>query len=457
MAARTRFAPAPLVTEAADPGDLLPLQRLAPARYPFLLESAAAGTAQGRCDLLLACPGEALVLDRKGRLSGPCADSDNDFLAALDRWWARERRPGPDPWPLAGGGWFLYLGYELAGQVEPVLRLDAPRALPIAFAVRMGGAVLRDRGDGRCRLMAQDAETLHRIDIDLAAAAELGPASWPGLAGAAVEEPPARFIEAVRRARSYIIAGDIFQANLSRQWLAPLDSGADPAALYARLRRTNPGPFAGLARWGRHAVLSSSPERLLSVRDGLVQTRPIAGTRPRGRNAADDLALERELITHPKERAEHVMLIDLERNDLGRICRPGSVQVDEMMVLESYAHVHHIVSNVRGELAGGVGPGAAIRAVFPGGTITGCPKVRCMEIIQELEAGPRSAYTGSMGWLGADGSLDLNILIRTMEMSPGELRFRAGAGIVFDSVAAAELEETRAKAKGLLLATEPDA
>ncbi|MFU8822526.1 MAG: chorismate-binding protein, partial [Gammaproteobacteria bacterium] len=174
-----------------------------------------------------------------------------------------------------------------------------------------------------------------------------------------------------------------------------------------------------------------------------------------GANAADDAALERELIAHPKERAEHVMLIDLERNDLGRICRPGTVEVDEMMVLETYAHVHHIVSNVRGELAPGIGPGEAIRAVFPGGTITGCPKVRCMEIIHELETGPRSAYTGSMGWLAADGALDLNILIRTMEMGPGEVRFRAGAGIVFDSVPEAELAETRAKAKGLLLALEP--
>lgn len=445
-----------IVTEIDDPGELLPLHRLAPARYPFLLESAASGTAQGRCDLLLGCPGEALVLDREGRLSGPCAGDDNDFLAALDRWWIRERQPGPAAWPLAGGGWFLYLGYELAGQVEPVLRLDAPRALPIAFAVRMGAAVLRDRSDGRCRVMANGTETLRRVESDLAAAVRPGTASWRGLGGEAIEEPPSRFLQAVQRAREYIIAGDIFQANLSREWRAPLGPAADPAALYARLRRSNPGPFAGLARWGEHAVLSSSPERLLSVRDGIVQTRPIAGTRPRGANAVDDLALERELIAHPKERAEHVMLIDLERNDLGRICRPGTVQVDEMMVLESYAHVHHIVSNVRGELAHGVGPGAAIRAVFPGGTITGCPKVRCMEIIQELEAGPRSAYTGSMGWLGADGSLDLNILIRTMEMSPGELRFRAGAGIVFDSVAEAELDETRAKAKGMLLAMEAE-
>lgn len=446
----------PVLSETDDPGDLLPLHRLAPARYPFLLESAASGTAQGRCDLLLGFPGEALVLARDGRLKGPGAGDDHDFLAALDRWWRHERHASPDAWPLAGGGWFLYLGYELAGQVEPVLRLDAPHALPIAFAVRAGAAVLRDRNDGRCRVMAQDAETLRRVESDLAAAARLGPTRWPGPAGKPVEEPPERYLQAVRRAREYIIAGDVFQANLSREWRARLAPAADPAALYARLRHSNPGPFAGLARWGEHAVLSSSPERLLSVRDGVVQTRPIAGTRPRGANAADDLALERELIAHPKERAEHVMLIDLERNDLGRICRPGSVQVDEMMVLESYAHVHHIVSNVRGELADGVGPGAAIRAVFPGGTITGCPKVRCMEIIQELEAGPRGAYTGSMGWLGDDGALDLNILIRTIEMSPGELRFRSGAGIVFDSAPEAELAETRAKAKGLLLALEAD-
>jgi anthranilate synthase component I len=452
MAATSSVTASPIVGTLADPGDLLALHRVAPERYPFLLESAAAGTAQGRCDLLLGWPGDTLILDRQGRLSGPGAGDDQDFLAALDRWWNLERSTAAAPWPLAGGGWFLYLGYELAGQVEPVLGIDAPRCLPIAFAVKIGAVLLRDRTSGQCRVMARDRDMLRAIETDLAAAARLPAARWPRLAGIPAEEPAQQFLEAVRRARGHIIAGDIFQANLSREWRMPLPPGADPAALYERLRRSNPGPFAGLARWGKHAVLSSSPERLLSVRDGVVETRPIAGTRPRGSNATDDAALEKELLAHPKERAEHVMLIDLERNDLGRICRPGTVQVDEMMVLESYAHVHHIVSNVRGELAEGVGPGAAIRAVFPGGTITGCPKVRCMQIIRELESGPRGAYTGSMGWLGTDGALDLNILIRTMEMSPGEVRFRAGAGIVFDSVAEAELAETRAKAKGLLLA-----
>jgi anthranilate synthase component 1 len=446
---------APLTVQLADPGDLLALHRLNPARYPFLLESAASGTPQGRCDMLLGFPGESLVLEGDGRLHGPGAADDQDFLRALDRWHAAARTysaPGCGP---ASGGWFLFLGYELAAQVEPSLRLQRPRHLPVALAVRCDVVVLRSRLAGECTLSVPDSETLAQVELDLAQARSLEAAEFQGLEAPAEEEPPARFLTAVARAREYIIKGDIFQANLSRAWRVPLSAPVDPAALYARLRRSNPGSFAGLACWDGHAVISSSPERLISIHDGMVETRPIAGTRPRGHTAAADTALEQELIAHPKERAEHVMLIDLERNDLGRICRPGTVEVNEMMVLESYAHVHHIVSNVRGRLEEGVGPGAAIRAVFPGGTITGCPKVRCMEIIQELEAGPRGAYTGSMGWLGTDGSLDLNILIRTMELGPDELRFRAGAGIVYDSVPELELAETRAKAKGLLLALEP--
>jgi len=189
----------------------------------------------------------------------------------------------------------------------------------------------------------------------------------------------------------------------------------------------------------------------VSVRGRMVQTRPIAGTRPRVAGD-DDAAKVRELIGHPKERAEHVMLIDLERNDLGRVCTPGSVRVDEIMAIESYPHVHHIVSNVNGTLRAGVSPGEVIRAVFPGGTITGCPKVRCMQIIAELEGEGRGAYTGAMGYLDRSGDMDLNILIRSAWLSGNRLRFRAGAGLVVDSDAEAELGETRAKARGLLRA-----
>jgi len=201
-------------------------------------------------------------------------------------------------------------------------------------------------------------------------------------------------------------------------------------------------------------VISSSPERLIKVKNGVAETRPIAGTRRREQDSAKDEALKSELISHPKERAEHIMLIDLERNDLGRICIPGSINVDELMVVESFAHVHHIVSNVSGRLKEGILPGDVIKAVFPGGTITGCPKVRCMEIIAELEHEARGASTGSMGFLNHHGDMDINILIRTITLENNTLSFRAGAGLVADSVAQLELEETRHKARGLLLALE---
>jgi anthranilate synthase component 1 len=202
------------------------------------------------------------------------------------------------------------------------------------------------------------------------------------------------------------------------------------------------------------SVLSTSPERLIESRNGQVQTRPIAGTHPRVGNDQEVIAA---LTAHPKERAEHVMLLDLERSDLGRIAEAGSVTVDEYAIVESYAHVHHLVSNVRGRLRADVSPIDVIRAVFPGGTITGCPKVRSMQIIAALEGEPRSAYTGSCGYLTLDGSLDLNILIRTATVRAGEVKFRTGAGIVADSDPLRELEETRAKARGLLRVLGPDA
>ena len=271
------------------------------------------------------------------------------------------------------------------------------------------------------------------------------------------EDAPSAFTDGVQRILEYLRAGDIFQVNLSRAWQARFDAPLDPATLYARLRTANPAPFAGLFATPHWTVVSSSPERLVSVRGDVVETRPIAGTRPRF-EGDDDAARIRDLVGHPKERAEHVMLIDLERNDLGRVCTPGSVQVDELMTVESYAHVHHIVSNVRGHLRDDATPGDVIRATFPGGTITGCPKVRCMQIIAELEQVPRGAYTGAFGWLNRDGDLDLNILIRSAEVvadgSGSVARFRTGAGIVADSVPDKELDETRAKARGVLRALE---
>lgn len=434
--------------------DLHALRQRSAQRYPFLLQSTASASSLGCFDILFACPGDSLVLDTVGSLNDP--DAVGGFLAALDDRWRKEASE-----PLASdlpflGGWFLYLGYELAAEIEPGLRLHKDPVLPAAFAVRCTAAIIRNTESGQCYLVHENEAT---IDID-AILADTAANERSGttvddasLAKPAVcEEPADDFIAAVRRAKQYIAAGDVYQANLSRGWSASLDERVDADQIYASLSRSNPAPFAGIVCWNDATLISSSPERLLKIRDGIISTRPIAGTRPRSDDQDIDDSLSAELLSHPKELAEHVMLIDLERNDLGRVCVAGSVEVDEMMVLESYAHVHHIVSNVRGNLREDVTPGEAIRAVFPGGTITGCPKVRCMEIIQELECGPRGAYTGSFGYLNRDGSLDLNILIRTMVMRGNEISFRAGSGIVADSEPDAELGETRAKAEGMLRA-----
>ncbi|MCM2335423.1 MAG: aminodeoxychorismate synthase component I [Pseudomonas sp.] len=435
--------------------DLLDLQRLARQRYPMLLESTAHGTAQGRWDLLLVAGDEALRLDADGVTRDAAGHvQPAGFLDALDTAWRRERVARDEPrWPFRGG-WALLLGYELAAQVEPVLQLpSAPGALPVALAVRCPAAVLRDHATGECVAVAEPgaAALLDRIAADVARLGELPPLpAWRPPVGLD-EDNPARYTDGVARVLDYLAAGDVFQVNLSRGWRARFDAPVDAASLFRRLRTHNPAPFAGVFAGAGWAVASASPERLVSVRGDVVETRPIAGTRPRFAGD-DDRARIQELVGHPKERAEHVMLIDLERNDLGRVCTPGSVEVDELMTVESYAHVHHIVSNVRGRLRPDATPGEVVRAVFPGGTITGCPKVRCMQIIAELEGLGRGAYTGAMGWLNRDGDLDLNILIRSAEIEGGEVRFRTGAGIVFDSVPERELDETRAKARGMLRA-----
>ncbi len=434
--------------------DLLSLHRAQCARYPLLLESVAGGNAMSRWDLLLASDRSGLRLDPDGvtrRLDGSLAEGD--FLAVLDRDWSDLHDAAPSHELPFRGGWALYLGYELAAQIEPVLRLpSAPGPLPIALALRCPGAIVRDRSDGRCfAICEQDFATwLDDIDADIALARASSTVAHLPVARV-IEDDPGNFLGGVARIHEYLRAGDVFQVNLSRAWCAEFAEPPEPAALYARFCEANPSPFAGLLQFDGWALASSSPERLVSVRAGRVETRPIAGTRPR-LPGDDDAARIRELVGHPKERAEHVMLIDLERNDLGRVCEPGSVEVDELMTVESYAHVHHIVSNVRGELRAGVTPGEVIRAVFPGGTITGCPKVRCMQIIAELEREGRGPYTGALGYLNRDGDMDLNILIRSAWLRGSELQLRAGAGIVVDSDPGHELQETRSKALGLLRA-----
>jgi anthranilate synthase component 1 len=446
-----------MLSRTLDPGcDLLTLQRLAPQRYPFLLESAARGGEQARFDLLLAFPQSGLRLDADGvtrTLDGEACEGH--FLEALDAQWRSLAPSEPhagDPIPFRGG-WALLLGYELAAQIEPRLRLPPEvSGLPIALALRCPVALVRDHREGTLTAVAEPGHlaALDAIEADLRIARALPPLR-PLERLAPVEDPPERFLDGARRILDYIVEGDVFQVNLSRGWQVPLPADVPLTAVYDALRRANPAPFAASLCWDDWAVLSSSPERLVSVRGREAQTRPIAGTRPR-LPGEDEARRIQELVGHPKERAEHIMLIDLERNDLGRVCEPGSVRVDELMTVESYAHVHHIVSNVSGRLRPGVTPGQVLGAVFPGGTITGCPKVRCMEIIAELEGEGRGPYTGALGYLDRSGDMDLNILIRTLWYRDGTLRLRAGAGIVADSQPRAELEETRAKARGLLRA-----
>jgi anthranilate synthase component 1 len=436
---------------AFEPLDLI--ERF-PERYPALLESGAVSAANhgGGFDILPFASGESLRLDADGRTTGPYAGSGG-FLGALEAWWQALRLPSQEPLPFTGG-WVLYLGYELVREIEPQLRLPPSPDTWVALALRAPAAWVRNRADGCAWLIAEPGSEGLLDDFERHLAGLRVREERRDMHLALSEEDPARFLDAVRSALEYTAAGDVYQTNLSRGWRGDAQSPLDPLAIYKRLRQANPGPFAAILRVGDFALLSSSPERLVSVRGDRVCTRPIAGTRPRGATPADDALLVSSLLENEKERAEHIMLIDLERNDLGRVSVAGSIRVDEYMTVETYAHVHHIVSNVSGRLRSNASPVDVIRALFPGGTITGCPKIRCMQIIAELEGCGRGAYTGSIGYLNRDGGCDLNILIRTITAQGMSLKFRAGAGIVADSIAAQELAETRAKAEGMLRALE---
>ena len=443
------------------------LRRLAytdPQSFPVLLDSAARGPLS-RYSILAAYPQAALWQDGRGRLhsSGMPAPTASGFLGALEAAWRRDGEPGHASQSTAApfcGGWVVFLGYELAAEIEPRLDL-APRVqcdagAPGAFALRIPAGLVYDHVARQAWLFAQGGREDLIKALSAALAALPAARQAPSTQVRVEEEAPARFRARVEAALDYIRAGDIYQANLSRPWQGeltpalPLDAAT--MALYERLRTVNPAPFAALAQFQDWRLLSSSPERLVRVGGRRVETRPIAGTRPRSGACGEDQGEIAALIAHPKERAEHVMLIDLERNDLGRICRSGSVHVDEFMRIESYPHVHHIVSNVAGELLPHLSPIDVLRAVFPGGTITGCPKFRCMQIIAELEAEARQAYTGGIGFINVDGSMDFNILIRSMTLHDRRVQFRTGAGIVADSDWQRELAETRAKARGLLAA-----
>jgi len=274
----------------------------------------------------------------------------------------------------------------------------------------------------------------------------------PGREGLLSDFSEEQYLRTIERAIAYIAAGDVFQVNLAQRLLCPARD--DSLSLYRRLRRANPAPFAGYFDLGEFQIVSASPERFLRVEDGCVETRPIKGTRRRQRKPEQDEAVRRELLASPKDRAENVMIVDLMRNDLGRVCRPGTIRVEDVCRLETYQFVHHLVSSVTGQLGEGCGPIDLLRAAFPGGSITGAPKIRAMQIIAELEPVARGAYCGSLGYLGFNGAMDLSILIRTITAGRGWWQAHVGGGIVADSQPAHEYAETWHKAEGLLQAME---
>ncbi len=380
---------------------------------------------------------------------GRCGRSDQP-LATLAEILAQRRcaRDSATPFP---GGFFGFFAYDLAGQIEE-LPQHALRDIPLAdlHLTWVDISAVYDHHHKILTLATLDDSV--GLDAWQQQVLRSQQTALPVANLRLCQEPKAviaerDFITMVKRAKDYIAAGDIYQVNLSCRFDATIEGPS--SELYQRLRQINPAPFSCLLQFPGIDIISSSPERLVSLHDGIAQTRPIAGTRPRGFTPPEDHQLGNELLGHPKERAEHIMLLDLERNDLGKVCRSGSVVVDELMVLERYSHVTHIVSNVRGILRKDCTAIDLLTATFPGGTITGVPKKRCMEIIDKLEPVGRGSYTGSAGYISACGSMDLNILIRGFQRIGEHLSYQTGAGIVADSVPELEWQECLHKGRAL--------
>ncbi len=429
--------------------------------FPFLLESSLAWPGAGRFDfagadpfLTVAAWPDRIEIAEAGRVA---IFHGADPLSALEEALGRFRIEGDAaPFPFAGGA-VGFLSYDLAPVIEevPLPPVDDLRWPLLHFA-------FYDRIDAR------DRETGRRVRIVLECPGGPPPRAaaddptWPLPAGAPPADSRSNFsrddyLAAVVTIREHIRRGDIYQANLSQRFSVPRFDDAE--LVYARLRAAAPAPFGAFLGYGDRAILSASPERFLQVgpacpgeveRRSRVETRPIKGTRPRGADASRDDALRRELEASGKDRAELAMIVDLERNDLGRVCEFGSVVVREARRIESYPSVHHGAAVVDGRLRAGVGIAELLRATFPGGSITGAPKIRALQILAGLEPTRRGPYTGAIGWIGFDGALDLAMAIRVALLTPGRADVPAGGGIVWDSRPEDEYEETLVKAKALL-------
>ncbi len=429
---------------------------LADKAWAVFLDSGRPLTGAGRYDILAADPYITLTT-RDAVTEIRCADqvrlSPQDPFALLRSQLGEQIPPRPDL-PFCGGaiGWF---SYDLARRIErlPTLAENAEQIPDMAIGI-YDWALIVDHLTHKARLVSLGRDPRTRERWDALVSMFRAPRPAPTRSRLRVLDSPrsnmtrGEYGRAFDRVKSYLLEGDCYQINLAQRFSAPVTG--DPFAGYRTLRRLNPAPFSAYLRTPFAQVLSSSPERFLAVRDGQAETRPVKGTRPRGPTPAADSALRRELACSTKERAENLMIVDLLRNDLGRVCSPGSVRVPELFAVESYATVHHLVSTITGRLAPGQDAVSLLKACFPGGSITGAPKIRAMEIIEELEPHRRGVYSGAIGYLGFDGAMDTNIAIRTLIHSAGTIRFWAGGGIVHDSQVEQEYRETFDKTAALL-------
>jgi anthranilate synthase component 1 len=465
----------PLVREALADLDtpLSTYLKLADAPYSFLLESVQGGERWGRysiiglpCEERIRVRGRTLIHERGGEVLERV--ETDDPLAWIQAFADARATPRIPDLPRLTGGLVGYFGYETVRYIEPRLagvEKPDPLDLPDILLLVAEELVVFDNLSGKlyCIGHYQDGDDADREQVAARLDALLNKLAEPlampeGDLGAGTLDED-RFVsgltragyeDAVRRIVEYTRAGDVMQVVPSQRLSAPFT--AEPLSLYRALRCLNPSPYMYFFNFGDHHVVGSSPEILVRVTDGEVMLRPIAGTRPRGATPEEDAALAEELLADPKERAEHLMLIDLGRNDIGRVAETGSVEVIDRMVIERYSHVMHIVSNVTGRLREDLTPMDALRASFPAGTLSGAPKIRAMEIIDELEPVKRGVYGGAVGYLADNGSMDLAIAIRTAVLKDGQIHVQAGGGIVADSDPATEWEETMNKARAVMRA-----
>lgn len=450
--------------------------KLAQGPYSYLLESVQGGEKWGRYSILglpartiMKARGSQIEIERDGEVveSFSCEDP----LDFVETFKARYRAPELEGLPSFNGGLVGYFGYDCVRYVEPRLQASTPEDLigtPDILLMVSDEVLVFDNLGGKLVLVVHaNPEIEDAYNLAVARLDELEnrlhtviPETTPmSLASSEAREADftssfgqQKFEQAVDDVKNYILAGDAMQVVLSQRLSIPFS--AEPLNLYRALRSLNPSPYMYFLDLGDHHVVGCSPEILARLEDGEVTVRPIAGTRRRGHTEAEDLALEKELVNDPKEIAEHLMLIDLGRNDAGRVSKIGSVKLTDKMVVERYSHVMHITSNVTGQVKDGLGAMDVLRAALPAGTLSGAPKIRAMEIIDELESVKRGVYGGAIGYIAWNGNMDTAIAIRTAVIKDGTLTVQAGAGVVADSVPALEWKETMNKARAIFRAVD---